>query len=65
VLNELSTETQTLKWNGGIAPQFLTLALFGDDYLASRSRLFSAGIGLGYYWRGGWMGPTVRLDAVK
>jgi hypothetical protein len=44
--------------SGGIAPPFMTAALDGDEWLASRP-------GRGTDWIRGWMDPTAGLDAVK
>jgi hypothetical protein len=52
--------------NGGIAPSFLTSALDGGEWLASRPGRFSPGeIDPGAHWIGDWVGPRAGLKAVK
>jgi hypothetical protein len=46
---------------GGTVPPFLTLALVGGEWSASRPGSFTPGT----HWLGGWVGPRVGLDAVK
>jgi hypothetical protein len=51
---------------GGIAPQFLTSALEGNESSASRlGRFTTAEIAHGTHWRGGWVGPRAGLDTVE
>jgi hypothetical protein len=51
--------------SGGIAPTFLTLALEGGEWSASRPGRFTPGeIATGAYWLG-WVGPRAGLDAVE
>jgi hypothetical protein len=47
--------------NGGIAPSFLTFALDGGEWSASRLCHFTPGT----HWIGGWVGPRAGLDAVE
>jgi hypothetical protein len=50
----------------GIAPPFMTSALDGCEWSASRPGRFTpAEIALGAHWIGGWVGPEVGLDAVE
>jgi hypothetical protein len=51
--------------NGGIAPTFLTSALDGDKWSATRPRCITPGErARGTHWIGGWVGPRAGLDAV-
>jgi hypothetical protein len=51
--------------NGGIAPPFLTSALDGGEWSASRPCCFTTGeIAPGTHWVRGWVGPRAGLDAV-
>jgi len=53
---------------GGVELQhhaFLTSALDGGEWLASRSGRFTSGERtFGTHWVGGWVGPRAGLDAV-
>jgi hypothetical protein len=64
----LLTEHHSMKayWrSGGIAPRFLTPALDGDEWSASRTGRFTPGERApGTHWIGGWVGPRAILDAV-
>jgi hypothetical protein len=61
VLNYLST----MPWHGIAAP-FLTSALDGGEWLASRPGRFTPGERApNKHWTGGWVGPRVGLDAVE
>jgi hypothetical protein len=52
--------------SGGIALPFLTSALDGGEWSASRPCRFNPGErASGTHWIGGWVGPRVRLDAVE
>jgi hypothetical protein len=52
--------------NGGIAPPFLTSALHGGEWSASRFCRFNhRGRALGTYSIGGWVSPRVCLEAVE
>jgi hypothetical protein len=52
--------------SGGIAPTFLTLALDGGEWSASRPGHFTAGERApDTHWIGGWVGPRAGLNAVK
>jgi hypothetical protein len=52
-----------MRERGGIAPTFLTLALDGDEWSASRPGLFTSGeIAPDTNWIGSWVGPRVVLD---
>jgi hypothetical protein len=44
--------------SGGIVPLFLTSALDGNEWLASRPDCFTPGT----HWRWGWVGPRAGLD---
>jgi len=46
--------------SGGIASAFLTLALDGGKWSASRSGRFLSSS----HWIGGWVGPRFGLDPV-
>jgi hypothetical protein len=53
-------------WSGGIIPPFLTSALDGVEWSASRPGGFTPGeIGPGTYWIGGWVGPRAGLGVVE
>jgi hypothetical protein len=55
-----------MKWSGGIAPPFLTTALDGGEWSASRPGRFTPGeVGPGTSWIGGWVGHKAGLDAMK
>jgi hypothetical protein len=48
------------------ASSFLTSALDGDEWSASRPGRFTpGGIALGTHWIGSWVGPRAGLDAVE
>jgi hypothetical protein len=49
--------------SGGIAPLFLTAALNGGKWSASRPDRFTAGNTV--HWTGAWVGPRAGLDAVE
>jgi hypothetical protein len=52
--------------SGGIAPPFLTSALDGGEWSASRPCRFNSGEeALVNHWIGGWVGPRAGLDAVE
>jgi hypothetical protein len=52
--------------SGDIAPPFLTSALVGREWSASRPCRFNPGvIALGTHWIGGWVDPRVGLDDVE
>jgi hypothetical protein len=59
----------TMKANGGMGIYihiFLTSALVGCEWLASRLGRFTTGErAFGTHWIGGWMGPRAGLDDVK
>jgi hypothetical protein len=47
-------------------PSFLTSALVGSEWSASRLGRFAPGeIAPGTHWIGGWMGPRIGLEAVQ
>jgi hypothetical protein len=49
----------------GIAPQFLTSALDGGEWSASRHGCFTpGGRDAGTHWIGGWLGPRIGLDVL-
>jgi hypothetical protein len=49
-----------------MAPQFLTSALDGGEWSASRPGRFTPGeIATGTHWIEGWMSPSAGLDAVE
>jgi hypothetical protein len=51
---------------GGIAPPFMTSALGGVEWSASRPGLLThVDGGLGSHWIGGHVGPIAGLDAVE
>jgi hypothetical protein len=51
---------------GDLAPPFLTSALNGSEWLASRSRYFTPGkIDPDAHFVGGWLGPKTGLNAVE
>jgi hypothetical protein len=52
--------------SGGIAHTFLTSALDGGEWSASRPGRFTPRErALGTHWMGGWVGPRAVLDMVK
>jgi hypothetical protein len=52
--------------SGGITPPFLTSALEGGEWSASRPCQFTLGERApGTHWEGDWMGPRTGLDAVE
>jgi hypothetical protein len=52
--------------SGGIAPSFLTSALDGGEWSASRPCRFAPGKGAPVtHWIGNWVGSRVGLDAVE
>jgi hypothetical protein len=52
--------------SGGIAPPFLTSALDGGEWSASRPGSFTTGErSPDTHWIGGWVDPRDGLDAVK
>jgi hypothetical protein len=52
--------------SGGIAPPFLTSALDGGEWSASRPyRIIPRERAPGTHWVGGWVGPRAGLDAVE
>jgi hypothetical protein len=52
--------------SGGIAPPFLTSALDGGEWLASRPGSFTPGERApGTHWIGSWVGPRAGLDDVE
>jgi hypothetical protein len=52
--------------SGGIAPPFLTSALDGGEWSASRPGRFTPKKKVtGGHWIGGWVGPRAVLDAVE
>jgi hypothetical protein len=52
--------------SGGIAPPFLTSALDGGEWSASRPGHFTPGeIATDTHWIGGWVDRRVGLDAVE
>jgi hypothetical protein len=52
--------------SGGIAPLFLTLALDGGEWSASRPDRFTPGErALGIYWIGGLMSPRIGLNLLE
>jgi hypothetical protein len=54
------------KGSGGIAPPFLTSALNGGEWSASRPCHFTpVDRALGTHWIRGWVGPTSGLDAME
>jgi hypothetical protein len=60
-LNYLCTTICRRVWEGGcIAPSFLTSALDGDEWSASRRGRFTPSI----HWIGGWVGTRAGWDAM-
>jgi hypothetical protein len=56
---------KTYGGSGGIALSFLTTALDGGEWSASRPGRFTPEERTpGTHWIGGWVGPRVGLDAV-
>jgi hypothetical protein len=52
--------------SGGVAPVFLTSALDGGEWSASRTGRFTLGErAAGIYWIGGWVGLRTGLDDVE
>jgi hypothetical protein len=52
--------------SGSIASPFLTSALNGDEWSASRlGRFFLGEKVLGTHWLGGWVDPRAGLNAVQ
>jgi hypothetical protein len=51
--------------SGGIARPFLTLALDGGEWSASRPCHFTPWGALGTHWRCSWVGRRAGLDAVE
>jgi hypothetical protein len=52
--------------SGGIASLFLTSALDGGEWSASRPGRFNLGERApGNHWIGGWVGPIASLDAME
>jgi hypothetical protein len=52
--------------SGGIAPPFLTSALDGCEWSASRTgRFIPREIAPGSQWIGGWVGPRAGLDRIE
>jgi hypothetical protein len=57
---------KTYGGSGCIAPQFLTSALDGGEWSASRPGRFTPGERAhGTHWIGGWVGPRAGLDAAE
>jgi hypothetical protein len=57
---------EDVEGSGGIAPLFLTSALDGGEWTASRPDLFIAGErALGTHLTGGWVGFWAGLEAVE
>jgi hypothetical protein len=55
-----------MKTYGGVAPPFLTSALDGGEWSASRPSRFTSGErALGTRWLGGWVGPRAGLVSVE
>jgi hypothetical protein len=50
--------------SGSIAPPFLTLALDGSEWSASRSGCFTHGE-IATQYQGGWLGPRASPDAME
>jgi hypothetical protein len=66
VLYNLRNIPQKSMGSGGIAPPFLTSALDGLEWSASRPGRFTPSRkAAGTQWIGGWMGTEIRLDTVK
>jgi hypothetical protein len=52
--------------SGDIAPPFLTSALDGDEWSASRPGCYTPGeVAPNTHWIGGWVGPRAGLNAVE
>jgi hypothetical protein len=52
--------------SGGTSPPFLTSALDGREWSASRAgRFYPRQIALGTHWIGGWVGMKPSLDAIE
>jgi hypothetical protein len=66
MLNRLSTTPLRDKGVGGIAPPFLTSALDGSEWLASRPCRYTPGArDHGTRWIGGWLSRKLSVDAEK
>jgi hypothetical protein len=66
VCTKLFLEWKSKEGSGGIAQIFLTSALDGGDWPASRHDCFtSREVVSGTHWIGGWLGLRVDLDAVE
>jgi hypothetical protein len=52
---------EDVRGSGGIVPLFLTSALEGGEWRASRPDRFT----LGTHWIRGWVGPRAGLDTVE
>jgi hypothetical protein len=67
-LNELSITDEDVWESGGIAPPFLTTAIDGTEWSASRPYCFNPGetpLPPGTHWVGGWVGVRASLDVMK
>jgi hypothetical protein len=52
--------------NGGIAPPFLTSALYGCEWSSSHTCPFTSRKEVpGTHWIGSWMGPRTGVDAME
>jgi hypothetical protein len=61
-----SLRHEDIRESGGIAPTFLTSALDGGEWSASRPCRFTPGeVAPGTHGIGGWVGPRVGLGAVE
>jgi hypothetical protein len=59
-------EDKDIWGSGGIDPRFLTSALDGGEWSASRPCRFTSGERApGTYWVGGWVGPRAAFDSVE
>jgi hypothetical protein len=57
---------EVIRGSGGVAPPFLTLALDGNEWSASRLGRFNArGRVPGTYRIGRWVGPSAYLDFME
>jgi hypothetical protein len=57
---------KTYGGSGGIAPPFLTPALAGDEWSASRPGRFTPWEGTsGIHWIGSWVGRGADMDTVE
>jgi hypothetical protein len=52
---------ENTRGSGGMAPPFLTLALDGGKWPASRPGCISPST----YWIGGWVGPRAGLNTIE